>query len=589
VGSHPPANLRDESASADEAVPARVLVVEDSLAYAELLDELLQEEWPDVMSVRAGRLAEALKLTANSEFDCALLDLSLPDSQGLAGIYALRESAPGLPIIVLTGTDDEAMAIQAVQEGAQDYLVKQRVDDRRIPRAIRYAMERKRTEVELARQASHDPLTSLANRALFADRLTQAQARARRNGRALAVMFIDLDGFKTINDSLGHDAGDVLLVDVARRLGSLLRPADTLARFGGDEFVLLCEQLADARSVEPILRRMRDALAAGFTVHERHVPLSASVGVVMGNGDPENASELLRQADLAMYEAKHETGFSFRFYENGMHARAVERLDVRSDLRRAIARRDLAVHYQPIVRVPDASIVAVEALVRWPHPLRGILSASEFVPEAETTGDIVELGGWVLHEACRELAAWRGAYPAADRVMMSVNVAAAQLAMPSFSDQVARVLRETGVPPELLMLEITESSALAGEGSVTNVQAIADTGVRIALDDFGTGYATLSALGGLPVHTLKIDRSCVAGIDHETQRRRLLHGILGLAESLELEVVAEGVETEAELAELRALGCEQAQGYLFARPAPAAELRARLVSGHPLSEVEEAS
>jgi diguanylate cyclase (GGDEF)-like protein len=560
----------------------RVLVVEDNLAYAELLDELLQEEWTGAVTViHAGRLSEAISVTARDRFDCALLDLSLPDARGLAGIHALREADPGMPMIVLTGLDDEAMAVQAVQEGAQDFLVKSRIDDRRIPRAIRYAIERKRTEVDLARQANHDPLTGLANRTLFADRLTQAQARSRRDGRQLAVMFLDLDGFKPINDTFGHDAGDRLLVDVATRLACLLRPTDTIARFGGDEFVLLCEQLSGTGSVEPILRRMRDALAAGFTVGDRHVPLSASIGIVMATGGPDEPADLLRRADLAMYEAKSESGFSYSFFDVDMRARAVGRVDGRSELQRAIRRRELAIHYQPLVDLGTGRARAIEALVRWPHPSRGLLDAATFVPEAENTGDIVELGTWVLEESCRQLAEWRGADPSIADLTLSVNVASAQLAMPSIFDHVQRVLRETGIPPERLMLEITESATIGPPGGVEAVTAIADLGVQIAIDDFGTGYAALGVLGDLPVHTLKIDRSCVTGIDQVPRRRRLLAGILEFARSLELDVVAEGVETPGELAELQTMQCPQAQGFLFARPGPAGEIRALVGGGAP--------
>jgi len=562
----------------------RVLIVEDSLEYAELLEGLLLESWAARLQVAvAGRVSEARAALRAATFDCILLDLSLPDAQGLSSVGAVRKLAPDLPIVVLTGFDDELTAVSAMKEGAQDYLVKARADGHAIARSIRYAIERKQAELELARQATSDPLTGLPNRTLFMDRLRQALARGQRHQQLLAVMFLDLDGFKTINDSLGHEAGDGVLIDIAQRFAGTLRPADTIARFGGDEFLILCEELTSLRDVDGILERLAAVLADGCEVAGRRLPLNASLGIALSADGRDDAGELVRNADTAMYEAKDVGGFSHRVFEHEMLAAVRGRLDIESELVRAIERGEFRVHYQPQVDLHSGRIVALEALVRWQHPQRGLLAPGAFIAHAERTGGIVALGAWVLQESSAQLARWSDRHAAARHLTVGVNVAGAQLATGDLPATVQAVLRITGLEPARLVLELTERGFIEGTGaSLEAVLGLARLGCGVALDDFGTGYAALSMLADFPITSLKIDRAFVHEVEVHVRRRQLFRGVVELAASMHIDVVAEGIETFAQLDTLRELGVREGQGFLFARPQPPADIEQLLAAGAPI-------
>lgn len=548
----------------------RVLIVEDNLEYAELLEGLLSEVWSTRLHVeRAGRVSEARAALRSGRFDCILLDLSLPDAQGLGSVGDVRAFAPEQPIVVLTGFDDEETAVSAMKEGAQDYLVKARADGHTISRSIRYAIERKQSELEITRQATSDPLTGLPNRTLFMDRLRQGLARAQRRKRLLSVMFLDLDGFKTINDSLGHEAGDRVLVDVARRFAAVLRPADTIARFGGDEFLILCEDLDAPEDVDGILERFAAVLADGCEVAGRRLPLTASIGIALSVGGGDVAGELVRSADTAMYEAKATAGFSHRVFEHRMFADVRGRLDIESELLWAIERGEFRVHYQPQIDLHTGRITSLEALVRWEHPERGLLLPGEFIPHAERTGGITTLGAWVLQEACRQLATWSDDHPGARDVTVGVNVAGAQLASGDLPATMREALRSAGLDPARVVLELTERGFVEGAGaSLDSVLALSQLGCGLAVDDFGTGYAALSMLADFPITTLKVDRVFARDVEVHVRRRQLLRGIVELAASMQIELVAEGIETPAELDTLRTLGIRMGQGFLFSRPQP---------------------
>ena len=444
--------------------------------------------------------------------------------------------------------------------------------------------ERKALEDALAHQAFHDSLTKLANRALLKDRTDHALARAARRGRPLAVMLLDLDGFKAVNDSLGHDAGDELLVAVAGRLQECIRPSDTAARLGGDEFAVLVEDLASPGDYAVVATRVLEALQPPFSVHGKEVFVRGSIGIAMC-GEGENTSdELLRNADVAMYMAKAEGKNRFELFNPAMHSAMLQRLDVEADLRRAVERGEFVLHYQPTVVLSTGRIAGVEALVRWQHPERGLVPPLEFISIAEDTGLIVPLGEWVLETACRQAQEWCTAHPKDPPLTMSVNLSARQLQHESIVKTVERVLASSGLAPESLVLEITESAVMNDHvTTIVRLNQLKALGVRIAVDDFGTGYSSLSYLRRFPIDVLKIDRSFVDGVTDGPQKQALLRTIVELGRTLNLETVAEGIEQPEELQQLRSLDCDLGQGYYFARPLDAEGVGELLFAGEPAS------
>jgi diguanylate cyclase (GGDEF)-like protein/PAS domain S-box-containing protein len=431
--------------------------------------------------------------------------------------------------------------------------------------------ERTQLERSLRHQALHDPLTGLANRALLEDRLEHAVASARRTGGSVAVLFCDIDDFKTINDSLGHHVGDALLVELGARLAAGLRDADSVARLGGDEFAVLLEDVAGPAAAVAIAERLLAAIAEPITTDGRELTVHGSVGIALGSGDTAPA-DLLRHADVAMYAAKAEGKGRFRLFEDGMHDAVLERLEVRAALSHAVERDELFLAYQPVVSVRSSRLVGVEALVRWQHPERGLVSPADFIPEAEESGLIVGIGRWVLDEATRQFAAWRDEDPMAAPGHVSVNVAGAQLHDPGFVGAVAAAIERNGLQSGELILEVTESSMIDDDGSQAVLEEIRALGVQLALDDFGTGYSALNYLRRFPMDILKIDRSFVRGVTTVEHDAALTRAMIAMAGALGLAVVAEGVEHADQLSELRALDCDLAQGFLFSRPVAPGEI-----------------
>ncbi|MEO8252002.1 MAG: EAL domain-containing protein [Chloroflexota bacterium] len=445
---------------------------------------------------------------------------------------------------------------------------------------------RKQLEMQLQHQAFHDSLTGLANRALFRDRVAHALARQVRSHGSVAVLFSDLDDFKTVNDSLGHDAGDQLLVAVAERLRAVMRPADTTARFGGDEFAILLEETTED-GTRRAAQRILEALRSPFEFHGRQVVMRASIGAAITSDSGTEPDDLLRQADLAMYNAKTFGKGRIAFYEPEMHTAAVTRMELKADLEHAIANNDFVMHYQPIVDLRTGRVAGLEALVRWQHPERGLVLPAEFIPIAEETGLIVTLGTWVLGEACRQLADWTAAGqlagPNLERVSVWVNLSARQLQEPDFVETVAEALRVSGAAAERLTLEITESAVMADvDESAATLHRLRGLGLRLAIDDFGTGYSSLSYLERLPVGVLKIDRSFTAAIGRGQDVPILVRSIVKLGKTLHMEVLAEGIETAEQLARLRAIDCRLGQGYHFSPAVPADEVIKLLARGWPL-------
>ncbi len=671
-------------AEADDA--ARIL---DELSSA--TDERFDVEWvPD--------LSRGIERLRNGGVGAVVLDLTLSDSHGLETFDKLFEAAPSVPILILSGPDAEEMARQAVERGAQDYLVKNQADGYRLRRAVRTMMDRRatnamlletqvanltldsigeavlrtdrqgnivylnriaenttgwrreealgcpvmdvlriidvvsgavvRNEVEIAMQedkaarvttncvncilvrrdgveigientvtpihdqdgavtgavvafhdvsaararslemsrlAQHDSLTDLPNRMLFNDRLTQAISLAVRQGKQLAVMFVDLDHFKKINDSLGHGVGDKLLQSVAGRLVSSVRRTDTVSRLGGDEFVVLLSQVEHGEDAAFSARKILRALAAPHIIDGKSLDVNVSIGVSTYPSDGPDAESLMNKADTAMYEAKQIGRNTYQFFRRDMHARLADRQLLEADLRYALGRNEFLLHYQPKFNLQTKQITGMEALIRWAHPQRGIVSPGQFVPIAEECGLILPIGRWVLLEACRQARAWNDA--GLGVVPVAVNVSASEFAEKDFISGVRAVLIATGMEPENLELELTESVLMQdAESTVRTLGALKAMGVRLAIDDFGTGYSSFTYLRRFPVDALKLHQSFVQEITSDPGDATIVSAMINIGKSLKQRVIAEGVETRAQLNFLQHHGCNEGQGYYFSRP-----------------------
>ena len=450
-------------------------------------------------------------------------------------------------------------------------------------KVTRDATERKVAEERMLHDALHDGLTGLANRALFMDRLGHAVERARRNpDYAFAVFFLDLDRFKLVNDSLGHLAGDRLLVEVGSRLRACLRAGDTVARLGGDEFTILLDDMKDSGDALRMAERAQARLAQPFDLDGHEVFVSASVGIALSAMDYSRAEDILRDSNTAMHEAKSLGKANYKIFDATMHHRALALLGLETDLRRAAERTEYRLHYQPIVSLETNALIGFEALVRWQHPERGLLYPREFLSLAEETGLVIHLDRWVLREACRQARAWQLRWPAESPLCVSVNLSARQFSAPSLVEHVREVVEESGLDAGCLKLEITESVLMSDAEQVTlTLKRLKDLGVELQLDDFGTGYSSLSYLHRFPVDTLKIDRAFVGRIGLAGENSEIARAIVTMAHSLGMRVVAEGVETEVQAAELKAMACEYAQGHLFSAAVDRAGAESFIVDSPP--------
>jgi len=684
-----------------------ILLIGDNPGDGRLIREMFKEEGSQKIVLKhVESMAEAEKYLAVSQVDIILLDQGLPYAQELGAVRRTREAARGVPLVVLSDLDDESMAIQAIKEGAQDYLIKGQMEPRELVRALHYAVQRKiieegqfeekervqvtlncigdavistdisgnitflnlvaetmtgwslrevagkpMTEVfrivnastrrvvpnpmlkssrqnrigniplnsvlvrrdgteifiedsvapihdhagnvvgsvlvfrdvtaaremadQIAHLAEHDFLTGLPNRLLLNDRIGQAIALVRRTGGKIAVLFMDLDGFKHINDSLGHSAGDKLLQCVASRLVDCVRSPDTVSRQGGDEFLVLLQGVEKAEDAAVAAKRLMKSLSETYFMGHHNLHVTASIGVSIYPDDGLDSETLIKNADTAMYQAKESGRQSYQFFRPEMNIRAVERQSIEEDLRRALERNELTLHYQPKIDLATGTIAGAEALLRWTHPVRGPVSPAQFIPIAEDSGLILPIGAWVMREACMQAEAW--VLAGLPLRSIAVNVSAIEFRNEGFLEGLFSTLNETGLDPSSLELEVTESALMRNVVLATStLQILRAKGVRVAIDDFGTGYSSLSYLRELPLDALKIDQSFVHQIANSPDGTTIAAAIISMGKSLHLRVIAEGVETSEELAFLKAQDCDEAQGYKFSRPIPAGQFAAML-------------
>jgi diguanylate cyclase (GGDEF)-like protein len=534
---------------------------------------VLEVEYVDSLAAAVGRLTRE----GAAPVAAILADAGVLADGDADALRVLREAAPEVPVVVLTGAETEAECEMRRRAGAADCVRRDQLDAYWLPKYLRQIAG---SRASTASGAQLDSLTGLPNRVLLRDRLEHAMARALRHRRRLAVLFIDVDRFKQINDSLGHTIGDALLCSVAQRLRGCVRHSDTVGRFAGDEFVLVLDELSGIDDAALIADKILVAMNAPHAIEGHDLHVTVSMGVSLYPDDGGDAESIIRNADVAMYQVKEAGRNSYAFFSTQMKVQVVEQQSVERDLRLALDRGEFELYFQPKVALSSGAISGVEALVRWHHPERGIVLPGQFIAVAESSGLIVPIGRWILRDACRQARDWieEGFEP----MSLAVNISAVELRGKGFVASVRAALDVTGLPPTLLELELTETALIQNAQTADTVlRAVKSMGVGIALDDFGTGYSSLSLLKRFPVDTLKIDSSFVHDMTTDPGDAAIVRAVIALARTLRRNVVAEGVETPDQLRMLRAEGCAQGQGFLFGRPATAVELASRVRSARP--------
>jgi len=585
-----------------------ILIVDDTPENLRFLSTILMNEGYNIRKALSGQMALTAVQTVLP--DLILLDIMMPSMNGYQVCESLKADpkTAEIPVIFLSALSEAFDKVKAFTVGGVDYITKpfqleevlvrvqnqlnlraakiqnqqlnaqleERVKERTCQLEVanqeleREIGERMLLQDQLLKMALYDALTGLPNRALFMERLEQALKLSQQNSDyQLAVLFVDCDRFKVINDSLGHLVGDELLIALARRLEALLDHDHTLARLGGDEFAVLLTKLENISSAAQVAEEILKALSLPFQLRRQEVFINASIGIVLSNCNYEQPEHLLRDADTAMYRAKSSGKGQYQIFDPQMHDAAIKVLQVENDLRRAVERQEFILHYQPIVALSTGIIVGFEALVRWHHPQQGLIPPALFIPIAEETGLINSIGKWVLRESCRQLQQWHQQRLTDHPLTMSVNLSGRQFAQTDLIEQIDQILLETQLNPESLKLEITESVIINNAESVRLIlQQLQERKIQLCIDDFGTGYSSLSYLHNFPINTLKIDRSFVNCLDEEAKNLGLIPAILKIAESLKMSAIAEGIETSQQLNCLKALDCEFGQGYLFSKPLP---------------------
>ena len=545
-----------------------VLIINDDEADRRLIRRRLAEPTLRVRVSEATGLREGVNIVQHDSVDVVLLDLTLPETSGLTTLRKFQRSVPDVPVVILAGTTDEELALTAIEGGAQDFIMKNDLGNPWLLRYLRNAMQRHDLQECLKNQSLLDSLTGLPNRALLERSLDALFQGGAGSESAFTVVFIDLDEFKLINDCYGHGEGDRVLTEFARRLKGCVRSSDMVARFGGDEFVVLLKDVKSEQDVKRFVDRLTQALDQPVTVDGNDLFLATSIGYVSHSARYTDCKHMLRDADTAMYEAKKAGKRTHRRFSQAMREDALETAGMGSRLRQALDNEELALVFQPIVELETGRTMKFEALLRWHHPERGAVPPMVFIPHAERTGEIVPIGLWVLKTACQQLRQWDDAFPH-NNIQMCVNVSPIQVLKPDFGERVVSTLQESGVSCDRISLEITESTIMEdADRTVGVLQSLRHAGIRISIDDFGTGYSSLSQLHRFKFDSLKIDRSFVRELLTEGYADLLVQTMLLLAKSVGLDVIAEGIETQAEADRLVELGCSIGQGFLFGKPMP---------------------
>jgi diguanylate cyclase len=533
--------------------------------------------------------AMGLQMALGTKFDAILLDYRLPDENGLEVLRTLRGGAyEGVAVVMLSRYENESLAEECLEAGAQDFLLKEEVNSRHLTRVVMQARqrfqieERLRYSLEQVRSMSeHDVLTGLMNRRGFERSLEGQLARARRRDGRLAILLLDLDDFKSVNDTMGHDAGDQLLIEVARRLTNISRDGDLLCRLGGDEFVVMMTNFDHDEQAIVLADRINANLREPIYVGSAEQTITASIGIAVLGNTTDNAADLLKYADLAMYQAKLEGRNKSRFYSVSLQEAVQFRSIIKNDLQRALEKDELHIYYQPQIRSADGSLHGMEALLRWHHPRLGVLAPGVFLPIAEETGLIVDIGAWVLQEGCRQLSAWRARYaPELADLRLAINLSAVQIKRDQLEHTVMSALADNALPANCLELEITESMLIeVNSSTVEMLSNISAQGVAMSLDDFGTGYSSLDHLKLFPIGILKIDKSFVSAVGEGGKSERLFLAIIAFAKALNMHIVVEGVETQEQAEYCIAHQCDLLQGYFYSKPIPAVEFEAAFLAG----------
>ena len=548
-----------------------VLLVEDDVLDVEMVEVILSRDAAGPHRItRVDRLSAALDFLDAKHFDIVLVDLSLPDATGDEAASTITKSHGNVPVIVLSGNADQHFATAVIRAGAQDYIVKGD-SARELPRAMAYAVERKSTEMRLKYLASYDPLTQLANRQEFCTQLEKACARADRHGTMVALMMIDLDHFKILNDTHGHHAGDELLCDVANKLRQGIRAGDTAARLGGDEFAVILEDIPHEKSVTRWTRQFVNALREPITVGDAPYLVSASIGGALYPENGRTVDELLRCADMAMYDVKRNGRGNHALFDDRMNERRERHYDLESAMRPAIANDELVPYFQPKISLVDGTLIGLEALCRWHRSNGEVVEPTEFLPIARRLGLMSEVGGVMLRAVTRQISAWRD--NDGPVVPVSINADAQEISAPTFATRLINHLKKANVPTRAITVEITETTLVEpSRACLENLDMLRRSGVRIELDDFGAGHATFNYLRQFPLDALKLDRSLIFGLCNDEQCETIVSAMIRLGNELGLDVIAEGIESPAQLHTLRRIGCRAGQGTFISRPIPASQL-----------------
>lgn len=564
----------------------RILFIDDDEDDFILTKDLLSEADGRLYSMQwVSNYDAGLQAISHNSHDICLLDYQLGSRTGLELLREAVAAGCKAPIIMLTGKDAHDVDIKAIKAGATDYLNKKELSGQLLERTIRYALERRRSDERILRMAYYDSLTNLPNRMLFQDRLKQVLAHTERYKGNFAVLFLDLDNFKRINDTLEHRIGDLLLKGVAERLTSYVRRADTVAyqennafastvaRLGGDEFTILLTNIHSIQDAGKVSQRILNTLSQAYRLDNHEVFITASIGIAIYPFDGKDIDTLLKNADVAMYHAKEQGKNNYQFYKQSMNSAAFERLTLENSIRKALIREEFILNYQPRMDVRTGDIVGTEALIRWNNPKKGLMLPSEFIPLAEETGIILPIGEWVLKTACDQNKVWQDTCSLKTPVSVSINLSGHQFNQDSFFNMVEKVLDVSCLEPEYLELEITESVIMKNaKKTITMLERLKRMGLTISMDDFGTGYSSFSYLKRFPLDIIKIDRSFIRDITNNPEDAAIVRAILAMAHNLKLKVVAEGVETEEQLKFLREQGCDEIQGYLLSVPLSAEEV-----------------